>query len=79
MGQPVDLYTVIIGSGLLLAPLGLLFALLGARELHRRHAPDQVLRPGALVVVALPPFWDFVTSGLETPSSSAGSACAGGC
>ena len=62
----LDLYTVIIGSGLLLAPLGLLFALLGARELHRRHAPDQVLAPaGALVVVALPPFWDFVTSGLE--------------
>ena len=62
----LDLYTVIIGTGLLLAPLGLLFALLGARELHRGHAPDQVLLPvGALVVVALPPFWDFVTSGLE--------------
>ena len=62
----LDLYTVIIASGLLLAPLGLLFALLGTRELHRRHSPDQVLLPaGALVVVALPPFWDFVTSGLE--------------
>jgi arabinofuranosyltransferase len=62
----LDLYTVIIGSGLLLAPLGLLLALLGSRELHRRHAPGQVLLPaGALVVVALPPFWDFVTSGLE--------------
>lgn len=62
----LDLYTVIVGSGLLLAPLGLLLALLGARELHRRHSPDQVLLPaGALVVVALPPFWDFVTSGLE--------------
>jgi arabinofuranosyltransferase len=62
----LDLYTVMIGSGLLLAPLGLLFALLGARELHRGHAPGQVLLPaGALVVVALPPFWDFVTSGLE--------------
>jgi arabinofuranosyltransferase len=62
----LDLYTVIIGSGLLLAPLGLLFALLGARELHRGHSTGQVLLPaGALVVVALPPFWDFVTSGLE--------------
>lgn len=62
----LDLDTVIIGSGLLLAPLGLLLALLGARELHRRHSPDQALLPvGALVVVALPPFWDFVTSGLE--------------
>ncbi len=46
----LGLDTVIIGSGLLLAPLGLLFALLGARELHRRHSPDQVLLPlGALV------------------------------
>ena len=62
----LDLYTVMIVSGLLLAPLGLLFALLGARELHRAHSPGQVLLPaGALVVVALPPFWDFVTSGLE--------------
>jgi arabinofuranosyltransferase len=65
-GSRLDLDTVIVGSGVLLAPLGLLFALLGARELHRRHSPDQVLLPaGALVVVALPPFWDFVTSGLE--------------
>ncbi len=64
----LDLYTVIIGCGLLLAPLGLLLALLGARALHRGHAPGQVLLPaGALVVVALPPFWDFVTSGLEDP------------
>ena len=39
--SPLDLYTVIIGTGLLLAPLGLLFALLGARELHRRHSPDR--------------------------------------
>ena len=63
----LDLYTVIIRSGLLLAPLGLLFALLGGRELHRGHwRLDQVLLPvGALVVVALPPFWDFVTLGLE--------------
>jgi arabinofuranosyltransferase len=62
----LDLYTVIIGSGLLLAPLGLLLALLGARALHRGHPPGQVLLPaGALVVVALPPFWDFATSGLE--------------
>ena len=64
----LDLYTVMIGSGLVLAPLGLLFALLGARELHRGHPANQVLLPlGALVVVALPPFWDFVTSGLEEP------------
>jgi arabinofuranosyltransferase len=62
----LDVYTVMIWTGVLLAPLGLLFALLGARELHRRHAPDRLLLPvGAAVVLALPPFWDFVTSGLE--------------
>jgi hypothetical protein len=41
----LDLDTVIVGSGLVLAPLGLLLALLGARELHRGHSPDQVLLP----------------------------------
>ncbi|MCY7343952.1 MAG: hypothetical protein LH603_19485 [Pseudonocardia sp.] len=50
--------------------LGLLFSVVGvglgldaARRLHpgRRMVPF-----GALVVVALPPFWDFGTSGLET-------------
>ena len=59
-----DVYHVMIAAGLLLAPLGLLFALLGARRLHA--AADRPVIPlGALVVIALPPFWDFATSGLE--------------
>jgi arabinofuranosyltransferase len=62
----LDVYQVMIWTGLLLAPLGLLFALLGARELHRRYQPGRPLLPvGAAVVLALPPFWDFATSGLE--------------
>jgi len=62
----LDIYTVFVWTGLLLAPIGLLLALLGAREVYRRHFPGQPLVPvGAAVVVALPPFWDFVTSGLE--------------
>lgn len=61
-----DVYKVMMYTGLLLAPLGLLFALLGARKLHRRNAPGRRLIPlGAIVVAALPPFWDFATSGLE--------------
>jgi arabinofuranosyltransferase len=59
-----DVYTVMIVAGLVLAPLGLLFALLGARRLHA-PAGRPVVPLGALVVVALPPFWDFATSGLE--------------
>jgi arabinofuranosyltransferase len=62
----LDVTAVMVGSGLVLAPLGLLFAMLGARELHRRHSPDRLPLPvGAVVVLALSPFWDFVTSGLE--------------
>ncbi|HEV2633755.1 MAG TPA: hypothetical protein VGX23_01330 [Actinocrinis sp.] len=61
-----DVYAVMVDTGLVLAPVGLLFALLGARNLHRRTSPGRVCVPaGAVVVLALPPFWDFVTSGLE--------------
>ena len=65
-GSGVSVYKVMMYAGLLLAPLGLLFALLGARKLHRRNSPGRRLVPlGALVVAVLPPFWDFATSGLE--------------
>jgi arabinofuranosyltransferase len=61
-----NVYTVMMWTGLLTAPLGLLFALLGARAVQRRRNPGRPLLPlGALVVAALPPFWDFATSGLE--------------
>src|SRR5215472_182432 len=62
----LDVYRVMIGLGLVLAPLGLLLAILGACNLHRRTSPGRLYLPlGAAVVVALPPFWDYATSGLE--------------
>jgi arabinofuranosyltransferase len=61
-----DVYRVMIGLGLVLAPVGLLLAILGTRNLHRRTSPGRLQLPlGAVVVVALPPFWDYATSGLE--------------
>ena len=63
-----SVYSVMMWTGLVLSPLGLLLALLGARRLHRRIAPGRRIIPlGALIVLALPPFWDFATSGLEDP------------
>lgn len=50
--------------GLVLSVAGLAFALDGARRLW--GADRRVVPAGALVVCALPPFWDFGTSGLET-------------
>ncbi|GAA4688762.1 terminal beta-(1-_2)-arabinofuranosyltransferase [Pseudonocardia yuanmonensis] len=49
--------------GLLLSVAGLGLAVDAARRLHRART---ILPAGALVVLALPPFWDFGTSGLET-------------
>jgi arabinofuranosyltransferase len=63
-----NVYAVMVDTGLVLAPLGLLFAMLGARNLHRRTSAGGLYLPaGAVVVLALPPFWDFATSGLEDP------------
>lgn len=50
--------------GLLLSVAGVGFGLDGARRLF--HADRRMVPFGALVVVALPPFWDFGSSGLET-------------
>ncbi|MEV6827917.1 hypothetical protein [Amycolatopsis sp. NPDC051102] len=54
---------VTVVLGLLSAVGGLFFGLDGARRLFpgRRIVPA-----GALVVLGLPPFWDYATSGLET-------------
>jgi arabinofuranosyltransferase len=64
-----DVYGVIEVASLVLGPLGLLLALLGTRRLYRREgsAAPPLVPVGAGVVVALPPFWEFITSGLETP------------
>ena len=55
---------LVLGLGLAVA--GLLLATFGAARLHRSRGATGLLLPaGALVVVVLPPFWDFSTSGLE--------------
>ncbi|MFF1695967.1 hypothetical protein ACFVXC_20430 [Streptomyces sp. NPDC058257] len=50
-------------GGLLLTAAGFAFASLGALRLY---ADKAVLPLGCLVLLALPPVWDFATSGLET-------------
>jgi len=55
---------VTLGLGLSLG--GLAFAQWGAYRLWDDGRGRLLLPLGALVIVALPPFWDFATSGLET-------------
>jgi arabinofuranosyltransferase len=61
-GQALNWASVVLG--LLLSVAGLGFALDAARRLF--GAPPRMVPLGGLLVVALPPFWDFGTSGLET-------------
>ncbi|MFF2655032.1 hypothetical protein [Streptomyces sp. NPDC058045] len=54
-------------GGLLLTAAGFLCAAAGAARLHTPGPLRQPLVPlGALLPLALPPVWDFATSGLET-------------
>jgi arabinofuranosyltransferase len=56
---------VVLGG--LLAVCGLAIALDATRRFHRDNGHTGVLLPaGALVILAVFPFWDFATSGLET-------------
>jgi arabinofuranosyltransferase len=56
---------VSVGLGIAATVGGLAAAVAAARVLHGRA--DRLLVPvGALAVAALPPFWDFASSGLET-------------
>ena len=59
--------------GLALSVASLAFGLDAARRLFGR--PRRMVPFGALVVMALPPFWDFGTSGLETGLIFAWLAC----
>lgn len=68
---PIEWVGVVLG--ILLSGAGLLAAAWAARELwapssgHGARTQAAVGLPlGALVLVALPPFWDYATSGLET-------------
>ncbi|MFK4064735.1 hypothetical protein [Streptomyces sp. NPDC029674] len=65
-----DIATLAMYGGLLLTVAGFALASLGARRLHGtlplRRGNGFLLPCGALVLLALPPVWDFATSGLET-------------
>ncbi|GLZ47305.1 membrane protein [Actinomycetospora sp. NBRC 106375] len=61
-GQVLNWSAVVLG--LVLSVAGLALGLDGARRLF--GAPPRMVPFGALLVVAMPPFWDFGTSGLET-------------
>ncbi|MDO5683347.1 MAG: hypothetical protein Q4G46_11025, partial [Propionibacteriaceae bacterium] len=62
--------------GWILTIAGMTFASLGAGRLSRGRRPVMYVPVGMLAVAALPPMWDFATSGLETGLSF---AWLGGC
>jgi arabinofuranosyltransferase len=53
-----------VGLGLLLSTAGFAFALLATCRLHRGAGP--LLPAGVFVLLAVPPFWSYMTSGLES-------------
>ncbi|GAB2860103.1 flagellar motor control protein ZomB [Streptomyces deserti] len=59
----VDIPTAAVYGGALLTATGFALAGLGCRRLYSTEA---CLPLGCLVLLALPPVWDFATSGLET-------------
>jgi arabinofuranosyltransferase len=63
-GVPVEWLAV--GLGLAGSTLGLLAAERGALRLARPHGGGGALPLGALVITAVPAYWDFASSGLET-------------
>ena len=63
---PVRMEWVSIVLGLVAAAAGLGLAIAGSARLYRSRGAIGVLLPlGAVVVAAVPPFWEFSTSGLE--------------
>lgn len=62
-----DVAAAAVVTGLVCAVLGLALGADGARRAYRAAGiAGPVVPVGALVVLALPPSWDFATSGLET-------------
>ena len=68
-GDAVAWISVVLG--LALTATGVLLAMLGARALFGGTAARLSVPFGAVVFLALPPAWDFTTSGLETGMSFA--------
>lgn len=71
---PVAWTAVVLG--IVATGAGVVAAEVGARRLRGDDRPGLIVPLGVLVVVALPPFWDFASSGLETGLSL---AWIGGC
>jgi arabinofuranosyltransferase len=66
---PADPGRIAVWSGLTFAVTGYGFALFTTRTFVERLAPGKVhlvVPVGFLVILAVPPFWDFASSGLET-------------
>ncbi|MGA4538573.1 hypothetical protein ACPA54_01095 [Uniformispora flossi] len=65
---PGDIGFTAVVTGLVLTTAGVALACDATRRLHARRAGRQVpLAPaGILVLLALPPFWDFSTAGLDS-------------
>jgi arabinofuranosyltransferase len=62
-----DLAQVAVGTGLVCSVGGVALALDGSRRWHRSRGSTTMLVPAAIVIpVAMFPFWDYATSGLET-------------
>lgn len=58
---------VAVGTGFVLSIAGVAVALDATRRWHRTRGEQSALVPlGAMVLLAVPPFWDYATSGLET-------------
>jgi arabinofuranosyltransferase len=68
-GDAVAWSSVVLGVAA--TATGVLFAMLGARRLCAGTAARLSVPFGAVVFLALPPTWDFTTSGLETGMSFA--------
>jgi arabinofuranosyltransferase len=64
--RPVPLPWLAVILGLLFSLAGLAFGQWGAYRLWQPDRNRIVLPLGSIIVIALPPFWDFATSGLET-------------
>ncbi|HMG28265.1 MAG TPA: hypothetical protein VKH36_15795 [Acidimicrobiia bacterium] len=63
---PLRVEWIAVASGLILTALGFVFAAAGANRLWRELVGDGFSFPaGLLVFAALPPVWDFATSGLD--------------
>ncbi|MGC0415845.1 hypothetical protein [Embleya sp. AB8] len=63
---PGDLARTAVYAGLVLTVIGAWLAIDGTRRFLRVRTARPLAPAGALILVALPPVWDFATSGLET-------------